>query len=106
MIVLDQASKRMIQTTPPYGASIPVTGFFNVFHAWVTGAAFSLLANQSGWQRYFVIVLAIVVSAVLGWLLRKPLPMDGRRKSKAASIDPSPVPRLSASCCAKEVDLG
>ena len=106
VIVLDQASKRMIQTTPPYGASIPVTGFFNVFHAWVTGAAFSLLANQSGWQRYFVIVLAIVVSAVLGWLLRKPLPMDGRRKSKAASIDRSPVPRLSASCCAKEVDLG
>ncbi|MCC6244982.1 MAG: lipoprotein signal peptidase [Gemmatimonadaceae bacterium] len=76
VIVLDQVTKWVIQATLPYGASIPGTGFFNVVHFWNTGAAFSFLADQSGWQRYFFIALAIVVSAVLGWMLRKPLPLS------------------------------
>ena len=75
VIVLDHAAKWVIQTTLPYGTSIPITGFFNVIHVWNTGAAFSFLANQSGWQRYFFIVLAIIVSTMLAWMLRKPLPM-------------------------------
>jgi signal peptidase II len=38
-----------------------------------TGAAFSMLANASGWQRGFFITLGLIVSAVLvGWLWRIP----------------------------------
>lgn len=41
-----------------------------------TGAAFSLLADAGGWQRWFFIVLAVVViSFILYWL--RTLPRDG-----------------------------
>ncbi len=37
------------------------------------GAAFSFLASASGWQRWFFIVLAVVVSiAIITWLCRLP----------------------------------
>lgn len=75
VIILDQVTKWVAQTLLPYGASIPVTGFFNFVHSRNTGAAFSFLADQSGWQRYLFVALAIVVSAVLAWMLRKPLPL-------------------------------
>ena len=48
-----------------YGESIPVTPFFNWVHVWNTGAAFSLFADGGGWQRYFLITVAVVVSIVL-----------------------------------------
>lgn len=74
VIVIDHAIKALIQMELPYGASIAVTQFFNLVHVWNTGAAFSFLANESGWQRYFFIALAAVVSVTLAWILRKPLP--------------------------------
>ena len=61
----DQAMKWLVQQSIAYGESIPVTVFFNWVHVWNTGAAFSFLANQGGWQRYFFIGIAIVVSIVL-----------------------------------------
>lgn len=74
VVIVDHATKWLIQAYLPYGSSIPVTGFFNLVHVWNTGAAFSFLADESGWQRYFFIALAIAVSAALAWMLRKPLP--------------------------------
>ena len=41
-------------------------------HFWNTGAAFSFLADAGGWQRYFFIVIALIVSMVLALILRKP----------------------------------
>jgi signal peptidase II len=39
-----------------------------------TGAAFSFLAGAGGWQRWFFIVLGVVVSGlVVAWLARLPL---------------------------------
>lgn len=55
----------------PYGASYPLTSFFNLVHVWNRGAAFSFLADAGGWQRYFFIVIGLAVPAVLVWLLRK-----------------------------------
>lgn len=73
-MALDQLSKSAVDAHLPYGANIPITGFFNLVHAWNTGAAFSLLANAAGWQRYLFIALALGVSLWLAWVLRKPLP--------------------------------
>lgn len=70
----DQISKLAVSMLMPYGQSIPLTGFFNLVHLWNTGAAFSLLADAGGWQRYFFIVLTLAVSIVLALMLRKPRP--------------------------------
>lgn len=53
---------------------MPLTTFFNLVHFGNTGAAFSFLADAGGWQRYFFIAAALIVSIGLALLLRKPIP--------------------------------
>ena len=67
IIALDQASKWLILDRFEYGESLFVTSFFKLVLVYNTGAAFSFLADHSGWQRWFFILLAIVVC---GWLLK------------------------------------
>ncbi|EIK51215.1 MULTISPECIES: signal peptidase II [Pseudomonadaceae] len=67
----DQALKSAITGSLPVGTVTPLTPFFNLVHFWNTGAAFSFLADAGGWQRYFFIVIALVVSMVLALVLRK-----------------------------------
>lgn len=74
--IADQTTKYAVHTGLPYGASIPITDFFNFVHWLNAGAAFSFLADAGGWQRYFFSILALAVSAVLAWMLRKPLPKN------------------------------
>lgn len=69
---LDFVLKEVVHTSLPHEASIPYTNFFNLVHVWNRGAAFSFLADAGGWQRYFFIVLALGVSAVLLRLLLQP----------------------------------
>jgi signal peptidase II len=52
------------------GDSTYVTSFFNVVRAHNTGAAFSFLADQSGWQRWFFTVIGIAAAIFIVWLLR------------------------------------
>lgn len=68
----DQAFKTATEGSLPVGTVIPLAPFFNLVHFWNTGAAFSFLADAGGWQRYFFIVIALVVSMVLALILRKP----------------------------------
>ena len=67
----DLAMKSAVTGSLPVGTVIPFTPFFNLVHFWNTGAAFSFLADAGGWQRYFFIVIALVVSIVLALILRK-----------------------------------
>ena len=70
--VLDQITKLMvIDQLVAYVDVIPLTGFFNLVHVHNTGAAFSLFADQPGWQRYFFLGIAVIASAVIFYLLRK-----------------------------------
>jgi signal peptidase II len=72
-LVLDQITKlAVLAKLVPYQDVIPLAGFFNLVHVHNTGAAFSLFADQPGWQRGFFIVLALVASGVILHLLRKP----------------------------------
>lgn len=48
---------------------IDVTSFLQWRLAFNCGAAFSFLANQSGWQKYLFLGIAIVLSAYLLWLI-------------------------------------
>lgn len=75
VIALDQLSKWWALTAlQPAGLPHPVIpGFLNWTLAFNTGAAFSFLANSAGWQRWFFVLLAVVISAVLVvWLSRTP----------------------------------
>ncbi len=69
VLVLDLGTKAMATTMLTYANSVPVLPSFNLTLLHNTGAAFSFLANADGWQRWFFVVLALVVSVVLiGWL--------------------------------------
>lgn len=74
----DQVVKWLVQQSMAYGESVSVTPFFNWVHVWNTGAAFSLFANGGGWQRYFLIGIAAVVSIVLIKLV-----LENRHKGEA-----------------------
>ena len=66
--VLDQASKLAVVKLLPFGyPGVEITPFFNLVHVYNKGAAFSFLADQGGWQRWFFVALATLIC---GWLLR------------------------------------
>jgi signal peptidase II len=74
VIGLDQLTKAIVlHALEPYVPYAVVPGLLNWTLAFNTGAAFSFLADQQGWQRWLFTSLAIVVSVVLArWLARTP----------------------------------
>jgi signal peptidase II len=74
VIVLDQLTKFIALGALDLLVPHPVIpGFLNWTLAFNTGAAFSFLADQQGWQRWLFSGLAIAVSAVLArWLAHTP----------------------------------
>lgn len=72
VLLLDQVSKlAVIEHLVAYVDVIPLTSFFNLVHVHNTGAAFSLFADQPGWQRSFFVTVAAIASAVMLYLLHK-----------------------------------
>ena len=71
VILLDQSTKQLAESMLNYAQPVSVLSFFDLTLLYNKGAAFSFLSDQSGWQRWFFIVLALVVSLVmLIWLSR------------------------------------
>lgn len=70
IVLLDQLTKTLVVALFRPGEVLPVTSFFNLVRVHNPGAAFSLLAQAGGWQRW--LLLAIGVGAVIAilWLLR------------------------------------
>jgi signal peptidase II len=73
VVVLDQATKWLAEALlQPYVAH-PVVPMFNLTLMYNEGAAFSFLAGAGGWQRWFFIGFASLMTLVLTvWLLRLP----------------------------------
>ncbi|CAJ1846955.1 signal peptidase II [Aeromonas jandaei] len=70
--VLDQASKLAVVKLLPFGyPGVEITPFFNLVHVYNKGAAFSFLADQGGWQRWFFALLAFAICGLLIHWLRK-----------------------------------
>jgi signal peptidase II len=65
IVVLDQLSKWVVLGNITQGEVIYVAPFWNWVLTFNPGAAFSFLADQPGWQRWFFTVLALGVS---GWI--------------------------------------
>lgn len=71
VIVLDQLSKWVVLGHIGPAEVIYVAPFWNWVLAWNPGAAFSFLADQPGWQRWFFTLLALGVSAWLALEIRR-----------------------------------
>lgn len=71
VVVVDQLTKWAIVEWIPLYDRVPLNSFINLTHQKNAGAAFSFLADAGGWQRWFFVVLATCVSAVIAvWMWR------------------------------------
>lgn len=69
IVFFDQLTKWMAEDALTLYQEVKVTSFLNWTLKYNEGAAFSFLANQGGWQRWFFVVLAVAVSVfILNWL--------------------------------------
>ena len=71
VVLLDQFIKVLVVGYFQLGEGVAVTGFFNLVRAHNTGAAFSFLADASGWQRWFFTALGLVATGAMVWMLKK-----------------------------------
>ena len=71
VIVLDQITKAIVLATIQFGERIYFLPFWNWVLTMNPGAAFSFLADQPGWQRWFFTILALAVSAWITLELRR-----------------------------------
>lgn len=72
-LILDQATKHWVAGTMELYQSIEVLPFFSITYVHNLGAAFSFLADQGGWQRWFFTAIAAIASVIfLVWLSKTP----------------------------------
>ncbi len=70
VILLDQLAKITVSKLLTYGESMPVTHFFNLVLTFNSGAAFSFLANQSGWQRHLFTAIGLCAALYIIYLIK------------------------------------
>ena len=70
ILLLDQFTKVLVVGYYALGDSTEVTGFFNIVRVHNSGAAFSMLADAGGWQRWFFIALGVFAAGFILWLMR------------------------------------
>lgn len=68
-VILDQITKwAVLAKFEDFERLNIIPNFFDLTLVYNYGAAFSLLANAGGWQKYFFVALAFVIS---GWLVNE-----------------------------------
>ena len=71
VMIADQGTKAWVVDAFQLHDSVRVTPFFNLVRVHNAGAAFSFLADASGWQRWFFTLLGVVAGAFIVWMLAK-----------------------------------
>lgn len=72
-LVIDQVSKQWVAGSFDYRETLSILPFFNFTYVHNPGAAFSFLADQGGWQRWFFTVIAAIACIVfIVWLAKTP----------------------------------
>lgn len=71
VFLLDILSKNFIQKKIIYGEQVEITSFLSIVHFQNTGAAFSFLSDQGGWQRYFLIAISLLAVLYIPWLINQ-----------------------------------
>lgn len=85
VLLLDQATKQFAEAMLSAYQAVNVMPYFNLTLMYNEGAAFSFLSDQGGWQRWFFVALASIVTTVLIVWLRRLDPRD-REKWVALSL--------------------
>lgn len=70
VLIIDQFTKTLILGYYRLGDHTPVTAFFNIVRAHNTGAAFSFLADHSGWQRWLFTAIGVAAAVFILWMLK------------------------------------
>ena len=76
IIFFDQVSKWLMMSWLSLYETVVIMPYFNLTMAHNEGAAFSFLAQAGGWQRWFFIGLALIISVVLFVWLAKLKPTE------------------------------
>ena len=72
-LLLDQITKHWVAGSFDLYESVNILPFFSFTYVHNTGAAFSFLADQGGWQRWFFTAIATIASVVfITWLSKTP----------------------------------
>jgi signal peptidase II len=71
IIVFDHLTKWWVSATLDYQQFIPVLPFFSLVRVHNTGAAFSILADAGGWQRWFFIAVGVIATVIIVRLLKR-----------------------------------
>jgi signal peptidase II len=69
IVVVDQLTKWLVVNQFALFEILPVAPFLELTRLHNEGAAFSLLAQAGGWQRWFFLVLAGAISVLIAWWL-------------------------------------
>ena len=70
VLLADQFTKLLIVGSFQLGDSQTVTSFFNLVRVHNSGAAFSMLSTDSGWQRWFFTGIGVVATGFILYMLR------------------------------------
>lgn len=71
VIVMDQVTKQIAEAHLTPHQPVNLLPYFDWYLTYNTGAAFSLLAEAGGWQRWLLTGIAILVSAfIVQWILK------------------------------------
>lgn len=69
LVIADQLTKMMVLGSLELYESIEITSFFSLTHVHNYGAAFSFLADEDGWQQYFLVSISAIASiAIILWM--------------------------------------
>jgi signal peptidase II len=71
VVLADQVTKSLATELMSSRPPVVVTPFFNFVLAHNTGAAFSFLADGSGWQRWLFAGIAVVAAVLITVLIRR-----------------------------------
>lgn len=71
VVAVDQLTKQIVDVSMQLYETIELVPFFQLTYLRNQGAAFSLLSQAGGWQRWFFVILSVAASAGISiWLQR------------------------------------
>jgi signal peptidase II len=69
LLIVDQLTKLWFDSAFRYGERFQVLPFFDFTLLYNPGAAFSFLADQAGWQRWFFTILGLGAAVFMLWMM-------------------------------------